>query len=424
MSFRFQRRIKIAPGVRLNMSLSGVSVTTGVRGASLTIGRKGVHANLGLPGSGLHYRSRLITFDPGGKQALPGVSAVELELDTGGGVLYRTPRGAALTDAQVKAFRRARGDTIRGWLSARRDHFNADRERLLAVHLDTPDPRDPILFEIPQPPVRIIDPPSENPPAVELPEPPAWESMLGSFVPAFRGRAAAREAEAHARAAQLYADWEADRQAFAEDDERFLSAEITYAREAARHAFHGAHRAPASLDVTLTYLADWLAAIRWPRETACALDVLELPGGGRCVMVDVDLPEIEDVPDQDAKIAGRDQGLRLVQRSATAVRKDYMRHVHAVGFRLVGEVFHALPAAGEVVLSGFSQRADPATGQPRDDYLFSVHAHRDGWERIAFQALDDVDPVAALAAFDMRRDMTKTGIFRPITPFAAEMEAP
>jgi hypothetical protein len=113
-----------------------------------------------------------------------------------------------------------------------------------------------------------------------------------------------------------------------------------------------------------------------------------------------------------------------VERSATAVRKDYMRHVHAVGFRLVGEIFHALPAVTEVALSGFSQRVDPATGQARDDYLFSAHVRRAGWERVAFDALEGVDPIVALAAFNMRRDMSKTGIFRPITPFDSSLEAP
>ena len=51
MSILFRRRIKIIPGVRLNISKSGLSASVGVRGASMTFGGKGgAYANLGIPG--------------------------------------------------------------------------------------------------------------------------------------------------------------------------------------------------------------------------------------------------------------------------------------------------------------------------------------------------------------------------------------
>jgi hypothetical protein len=59
MGFRFQRRVKLFPGVRLNFSGSGISTTIGVRGASVTLGPRGTYANVGLPGTGLSYRTRL-----------------------------------------------------------------------------------------------------------------------------------------------------------------------------------------------------------------------------------------------------------------------------------------------------------------------------------------------------------------------------
>lgn len=56
MGFRFQKRIKIAPGVRLNISKKGLSsVTVGRNGANVTVGRNGARANAGIPGTGLSY---------------------------------------------------------------------------------------------------------------------------------------------------------------------------------------------------------------------------------------------------------------------------------------------------------------------------------------------------------------------------------
>jgi len=55
MGFRLFRRIKILPGLTLNLSKSGVSVSAGVRGAHVTVGSKGVRQTVGLPGSGIFY---------------------------------------------------------------------------------------------------------------------------------------------------------------------------------------------------------------------------------------------------------------------------------------------------------------------------------------------------------------------------------
>jgi len=59
MAFRFQKRISILPGVRINLSKSGASASLGPRGADVNIGRDGVTANAGIPGTGLSYREKL-----------------------------------------------------------------------------------------------------------------------------------------------------------------------------------------------------------------------------------------------------------------------------------------------------------------------------------------------------------------------------
>lgn len=55
MPFRFFQRFRIAPGLTLNVSKGGVSVSAGPRGAKFTMGTRGTRATAGLPGTGLHY---------------------------------------------------------------------------------------------------------------------------------------------------------------------------------------------------------------------------------------------------------------------------------------------------------------------------------------------------------------------------------
>lgn len=55
MGLRFFKRIKIAPGLTLNMSKSGPSFSFGPRGLKYTVGPRGTRKTFGVPGTGLYY---------------------------------------------------------------------------------------------------------------------------------------------------------------------------------------------------------------------------------------------------------------------------------------------------------------------------------------------------------------------------------
>jgi hypothetical protein len=58
MAFRFQRRIRIAPGVRLNVSKSGIGGSVGRTGLRLGLDTKRrKYFSVGLPGTGWSYRT-------------------------------------------------------------------------------------------------------------------------------------------------------------------------------------------------------------------------------------------------------------------------------------------------------------------------------------------------------------------------------
>jgi hypothetical protein len=57
MGLRFQRRIKVFPGVHLNLSRSGIGVSVGGRGVHVGItGRGQRYTSVGLPGTGVSWR--------------------------------------------------------------------------------------------------------------------------------------------------------------------------------------------------------------------------------------------------------------------------------------------------------------------------------------------------------------------------------
>jgi hypothetical protein len=75
MGFRFNRRIRILPGIRVNIGKKGTSTSFGARGAWLTVGRRGTRVTVGLPGTGLSYtKSAQPATQPALSAPLPGAA--------------------------------------------------------------------------------------------------------------------------------------------------------------------------------------------------------------------------------------------------------------------------------------------------------------------------------------------------------------
>ncbi len=53
MPIRFRRTLKVAPGVKLNFSKSGISTTVGPKGFHFTFGKRGVRRTVSIPGTGV-----------------------------------------------------------------------------------------------------------------------------------------------------------------------------------------------------------------------------------------------------------------------------------------------------------------------------------------------------------------------------------
>ena len=55
--FRFRKTFSVLPGVKVNLSKTGVSTSVGGKGATLNIGHGKQNVTLGIPGTGLSYRT-------------------------------------------------------------------------------------------------------------------------------------------------------------------------------------------------------------------------------------------------------------------------------------------------------------------------------------------------------------------------------
>ena len=62
MAWNFRKRVKITPGVHINLSKNGVSTSIGGKGATINVGPKGTYVTTNIPGTGLYSRKKISNF--------------------------------------------------------------------------------------------------------------------------------------------------------------------------------------------------------------------------------------------------------------------------------------------------------------------------------------------------------------------------
>lgn len=393
MPLRFRRSIKIAPGIRLNLSGGGVSTTIGGRGFRTTVGKRGTTTTASIPGTGLSWSStsgagRSSTRGRSASITRPEVRAVQMtvsiQLQDDGTVTFHAPDGSRLPPHLESQARKQARDTTLVKLYEEAATRNAVHRQLANTHSDTPPPAPPLAF--------VPDPFEEAEPTPPVAPIRRWyHAVLKSN---WR-----RLEEAHRDAQRAYelarGEWLEQREAHERE---------TTAR---RQRYELAQRG--DLAATEAELEAMLPDLDWPRETSVSFEV-----EGSVVRLDIDLPEVEDLPRGEWSVLKGDE--RLVEKplSETECRRRYARHVHGVIFRAVGETFARFPTIESVEASGYSQRLNKANGRVEDQYLIALRASRNAWLDMDFDQLAAVDPIEALGRLGVQRDMTKTGIFRPI----------
>jgi len=308
-----------------------------------------------------------------------------------GTVTFLDSNEQPLSSYLVDKAKREKGEQIRGFIERQCAKFNEETKQLGEIHLHTPKPTERIQYK-----ARDFD---ILPPVKPAPTP---HGLLGWLFESTRTRIDAQNVDAAAMYQKTLTEWQGQKATFEADE------------AARKHLLE--ERVYSEVDAMETILEGALAGIAWPRETKVSAEVRQ---SGQLAMLDVDLPEIEDMPKKTASYPSRGYRINMKEMPAAQRQRLYMQHVHAIGFRVIGETFAVLPKAFTVILSAYSQRPNKATGAIGDEYLYSVSVRRSDWAMINFDNLAALDVVSALERFELRRDMTKAGAFHAIEPISA-----
>ena len=157
-----------------------------------------------------------------------------------------------------------------------------------------------------------------------------------------------------------------------------------------------------------TEIDTWLEEIEMPLEFSLQYGY---DGQGH-LCVDLDLPEIEDLPDEVATQLANGN-LKLKKKSQTNMREDYARCIFGLAVFFASHFFNVAVNINRILLSGFTQRRDK-DGNLNDDYIFSIIFTRPEFEKTN---VSNLDPIDFCMTFENRCNRTKTNIFKAIKPF-------
>lgn len=413
MSFRFQRRIRVAPGMRVNLSKRGISTSIGKRGGTVSVGRRGVYGNVGLPGSGLSYRSKLnkkntpktsgTGHKSNGTKSQPADSQPILtEWDEKiHDVRFTRSDGTPLSREEITAVKRAHKEEITEIYQTKADEINERTARLLELHQDAFDIHADLNQRLP---ASFGDPPEEpnqqqfvKQRESEITQDFSWFDKLIHLLPSKKRELHKTiNADAQMQFIQAKTDYE---KVLREREE-----EIQYRKTLLASVKQGEPDA----------MADWagifLDELDFPLETDVDYDVID----AETVYVDVDLPNPDMVPVKEAEVL-KSGKLKVTEKTQRDHRDHYARLAGGTALYLASYFLAYLPTAERVIISGYQQQLDERSGHDEDIYIYSAIITRKGFQELN---LHQLHPLLALESFEHRLNATKTFILKEITPFS------
>lgn len=402
----------LLPGVRLTASKSGFGVSIGGPLGRVGVGPRGFYISGSLPGTGISFHQSLAPFPPSAGSPLPvqptqlpaprgefgdmppediarALGRVEIVFKPDGDIVWQDHAGEELpwdVSAWIMSSQADRWSTV---IATRVDEMNAELRLLATVHHQTPL-SGPVQFR-----PRAFDVPSPERPVTEN------EGLLARFAP---WRQAQRQ-EAAISAARQYEEALAEHERQRAEHERVEAIRFDVYARAQR----------GDPEAILASLENSLAEVLWLRPTLVRCHASE---DASVLHLEVDLPEIEDMPRVHAAPSASGHRIRYVPMPQTDRLQLHSDHVLGIVCRLHGEVFATSPTIERVVISGFTQRVRRGDAEPTDTFIVSVLCKRTEWARLSADALGGLDLVSWVRNCGGRIDPTPTGRFRSIDPLA------
>ena len=437
MAFRFQKRVRLMPGVRMNFSKSGVSLSFGGRGATLNVSSRGVRSTVGIPGTGMSWSRQVSSGGraPTRRQIEAAIRRAEREA--------RVAEATALVERHESQLR----DVVEQWREMPDVPRRADYERCrLPRPFEETEPapappnerdsrralraslRKEAIRALNEHPARfaLLLPLAGGLAAAALDVDGALPIGLGSFVGVVALLLLLRAAIATLRTRrQLQRAWP---EHWREEQQRHAAAHAAWeARQGeARAKWDMAERERIAFverllagdpEAVEMEVSSQLQALDFPFETACDVATSD----GAIVYLAVDLPEIEDVIPETKHRVLKDGTIKEARRTNNERGAAYAELACGLAIQLARCAVAAAPTVREVHVGAYTQRRQRGSGALTDEWVYELAFDRANLEQLEPESVDPVDLAKRLPGrIDLRSTMRLARIDPPEWAFSFE----
>ena len=428
---RFRRRIKIMKGLNLNLSKSGLSVSAGVRGASVTMGKKGSYLNTGIPGTGIYNRAKLGSSSSSQHYANKNLQIPEEKVQVAIGLDEKGNPTLTITDSTGRPItdetilRRVKRSekykqSVDGLIEAKKLEIDEETNIFINISKYTPE----IIiesvvhdeFETLKPQTYVskeytIQIPTKEIITQEL----AVEAKEKIKNILFWKNKKLRETyifENLESRFQLKVDeWAKSKQLFIETenankaakDKEFYEDYVVTKKELQEVLLGDTNYVTEKIE---TILSDIVLPVEFSVSYEYHPELNQLK-------IDLDLPEIENMPQDKANVLSSGK-ISIKQKTQKELKQEYSQCVSGISFYLGGTFFNISTAIKEILISGYTQRTNKATGIIEDQYIYSLKLTRDKFSTLNFEK---VDPIEAFSNFENNRTLSSSYDFKTIVPW-------
>lgn len=429
MSYR--KRIKIMKGVHLNLSGSGVGIGfSPMRGMSFSMNKDGIYNNASLPGTGLYKRSKIASFSDnqsGSRSYSSPIDDTNYQITMGlddNGKIQTIIRHDDIEITDEEELRRIK----------RRDDVKMTISRLQYMMKEKIDDNDSEFIDVYKHTEHTLQESTikakmsklkyepESPQPFSDPEPD--DSSVRTYL-----EAEAKEKVSSilfwtvAKKRQQYVDtllletlesqhnnWERRKNEFDQSEAERVAAvncrnkfEYDSQMKVYETYFNGDENdVSAQIDASLS-------AIELPCEFSIDYD-LDLASGS--LKLNLDLPEIEDIPSKKANILANGK-VSVKDKTKKELGEDYAICVTGLAFYFVGMMFNISSKINTIEVSAYTQRMDGKVGEITDQYIYAVRFDRETFKTLKFS---NIVPYESFELFPHVMDLTKQMVFKTIVP--------
>ena len=441
MGLRFRKSVKICKGVKVNFSKSGASLSLGGRGHSVNFGGRGTRTTIGIPGTGLSYTTKAggshktksthrnsSSHSKARSSSVAVPKSVQLKMSPDGRVEIQDGNGNIITDQSVVRKIKATDsykNMVRNLESQRQDMLEqayneakAENDSFIEIYKSSPqvDGLDQYLqiLESLRPPVyqrRQYDIPYPTEAAVReqlIRE--AKDTVQGSIFKVGKLRKEYVEANVQGRLNAAVYGWNQNKAAFElQEDENEISENERYNTVFNSSKLHMSNLINGEDRAVSDAVESWISSCELPVEINVDY---EWNKNEQVMYLDVDLPEIEDIPENEV-VRLASGNLKEKKKTQAVLKQEYVNLVFGLAIFISANIFNASPAIHRIVMSGYTQRRNRA-GDVNDEYVYSIKFTREIFEN---STLSNVNPIDFCMRFENRSNVTSTMLMKKIQPY-------